>query len=94
MLRQARIDRANAVQEVGVAAESVRVLHDHVLPSLALLVLVLPFLGVICALRRLQLVQQHLILIDDLGETANSICAVQRRIRVQSICWLLNLAAL
>ena len=76
------------MQEVGVATKSVRVLRDHVLSSLTLLILKLPFLGVIGALRRLQLVEQHFILVNDLGKTSDPVCAVQRRIRVQSICWL------
>lgn len=82
------------MQEIRVATESIRVLRDHVLSSLTLLVLHLPFLGIVSALRRLQLVKEHFVLIDDLGQTADSVCAVQRCIRVQSICWLRQLTAL
>ena len=77
VLGQASVDRAYTMQEVWVATESVRVLRDHHLSLLALLILLPPFLGIVRALRRLQLIEQHLVFVNNLGQAANPVSTVQ-----------------
>ena len=72
----------DAVQEIRIAAESVRVRSDGLRPFLRQLVLLPPLVGVVGAFRVLEFVEQDLVLVDYSRQTSNAVRSVQTVVRV------------
>ena len=84
---------ADTVEKIWIPAKSIAVLANHVGPLLILHILRLPLAIVIVRPRILQLVEQHLVFVDDACEAADAVGAIQRSIRIETLGLVLVLPA-
>ena len=76
---------ADTVEKIWIPAKSIAVLANHVGPLLILHILRLPLVIVVVRPRILQLVEQHLVFVDDACEAADAVGAIQRSIRIETL---------